>query len=745
MGASDYRLRVLGGFALEGPSGASAPPLPQRRAEAVLAVLAVCGDLGCTRERLLALLWPESDEAHARHGLRDALHAIRHALGPGAVLSAGDLLRLDSSVVASDVLSFAQALRSGRQADAVRAYAGPLLDGFHVDDAPEFERWLDGERTRLARHYAEALERLATAAEGAGAWGEAASWWAQAEEHDPLNSHLVLRHVEALATIGDRANAIKFADAHVRRLREELELEPDRDVLARIERIRRGEVPAPRGGAPRRPIRGRRRTGRRRPTGRGRSGPPAAPGAGSAFSRAACSGGAATNAPLGALAGGGRGGRPGRRRDRRRPPAEHPSREDAPSAHRESPCCRSRTSAPTRPTRIWPAGCTRSCSTQLAKVGALTVIGRTSVLSYAGSTKRLSQIGDELGVGSIVEGSVQVVGNRLRVNVQLIDPATEAHLWAERYDRTLDDAFAVQSDIAQRIVAAVGATLTSAEAKAITAPPTRNDEAYQLYLQGLDYYRRPGYLRQNLEIARNLYERALALDSTFALAHLGLASVHWWSGAYDPSGAGPGLYHRELAAALRFVPQLPQARLAVIMEPFWRLHDYRATLNELGPLVRRAPNDGELWGTLSAAVCRVGALGQRGRGVRARESPRPAQRESLPGSGGRPQVPPALQRCHRGVPSRAPARAGLHQRAHPARLDLLGCGRARWTASAPSSAGCPTWIRGRRPGPGPSSPSCCCSTGDRTPCSRCSAPVQGSSPIRPRTCPARCSPRGPTA
>jgi Tol biopolymer transport system component/DNA-binding SARP family transcriptional activator len=247
-----FHLRVLGGFALEGPSGASAPSLPQRRAEAVLVVLAVCGDLGCTRERLIALLWSESDETHSRHSLRDALRAIRHALGPGAALSAGDLLRLDPAAVGSDVHSFTQALASGRRADAVHVYGGALLEGFHVDGAPEFERWLDAERSRLAREYAEALERLATAAERPGAWTEAVGWWARAVEHDPLNSHFVLRHVQAMAAIGDRANALRTADAHLRRLREELDLEPDPEYLAGIERIRRGEVPAAHGAAPQR-------------------------------------------------------------------------------------------------------------------------------------------------------------------------------------------------------------------------------------------------------------------------------------------------------------------------------------------------------------------------------------------------------------------------------------------------------------------------------------------------------------
>lgn len=244
-----FRLRVLGGFALEGPSGETLSPLPRRRAEATLAALAVCGDLGCSRERLVGLLWPESDETRARQGLRDALGAIRHALGPDAVSTGGDRVRLDPAVVRSDVLAFSQALASGRDADAAHGYGGVLLDGFHVDDAPDFERWVDGERARLAREYGEALERLAEAAGQAGAWGEAAGWWARAEEHDPLNSHLALRHAEALVAAGDRANAIKVADAHARRLRDELGLSPDAAFVTAFDEIRRGQGLGPRAPA----------------------------------------------------------------------------------------------------------------------------------------------------------------------------------------------------------------------------------------------------------------------------------------------------------------------------------------------------------------------------------------------------------------------------------------------------------------------------------------------------------------
>ena len=242
-----FRVRVLGGFALDELPVAAAPVLLRRRAEAVMAVLAVSGDLGCTRERLLALLWPENDEASARVGLRDAVYAIRRALGPGAVPSSR-LLRFDSVVVLSDVLTFTQALSSGRPADAVHLYAGPLLDGFHVDDAAEFERWVDGERARLAREYGEALKQLATDAERNGVWDEAVGWWARAVEHDPVNSRLVLQQVRVLAAIGDRGNAIRVAEGHARRLRDEFDLEPDQEIIATVERIRRGEMPETRGG-----------------------------------------------------------------------------------------------------------------------------------------------------------------------------------------------------------------------------------------------------------------------------------------------------------------------------------------------------------------------------------------------------------------------------------------------------------------------------------------------------------------
>jgi len=592
-----YRLRVLGGFALEGPSDGAAPPLPQRRAEAVLAVLAVCGEVGCTRERLLALLWPESDEARSRHGLRDALHFIRQALGAEAIRASGDLLRLDPAVVESDVHQFTQALQAGRRAEAVKVYGGPLLDGFHVDEAAEFERWLDGERTRLLRECGEALEQLAETAEVEGAWKEAGRWWARAVELDPLNSHLVLQQVRAMAAIGDRANAIKLADAHGRRLRAELDLEPDRDVLAKIERIRRGELPTPRvlraGAARTGPLDPDPSVAGEAAAPSGVKAPPAAaPSAGEPMLLNGLSRSPAWVRQLvwvllvglvgavGALTIGRSLRSPGTPRHPRTVIAVLPFQNlSADSAH-----------------AYIAGGLHDELLTQLAKVSALKVIGRTSVLGYSGTSKSLRQIGEELGVGSIMEGSVQMIGDRLRVTVQLLDPVTQTHLWAENYDRTLADAFAVESDIAQRVVNAVGATLTREEVSAIAEAPTQNPEAYQLYLQGRAYWLRSGAACHNSVIAQQFYERALQLDPSFALAHAALSLAHGsiYVNRCDMSPGRAALQRAEAEAALRLSPGSPQGHLAMGVVHYGS-SEFRRALQEFHVAAASAPNDPQVW------------------------------------------------------------------------------------------------------------------------------------------------------
>jgi len=251
--------------------------------------------------------------------------------------------------------------------------------------------------------------------------------------------------------------------------------------------------------------------------------------------------------------------------------------------------------------------------TQLAKVSALKVISRTSVMGYEGTSKPMKTIATELGVGSIVEGSVQVDGERLRVNVQLIDAGTDEHLWAERYDRTLNDAFAIQSEVAQKIVAAVGSALTSSEQGMLAVAPTANPEAYRLYLQGNEYLARPGFRRQNIETAQQLFERALALDPEFALAHTSLSMAHgrMYINGLDRSGARLAHAREEAETALRLAPDMPEAHATMGWVHHWSgasgsRSEFRRAVGEFSIALKGLPNDALIWRGIGVAQRRLG-------------------------------------------------------------------------------------------------------------------------------------------
>lgn len=588
-----HRLVVLGAPQVLDPAGAPVRSLMQPRPLGLLAVLAAAGTRGVTRDKLAALLWGEAEQGPARRHLSDVLYLVHNELNSDAVTTAAKVLYLNHDAVATDLFEFRTALRAVDLEAAVAAYAGPFLEGFHLDDAPEFEHWMEGERARLFRECTEALDRLASAAEAKADWSAAARWWARAVEHDPYDTRLVVRRMHALAACGDRANALQAGDEHRRRLAADLQLDPDSALSDETERIRNGRNTSADGRA------------RAAATG---AGPEAR----------------AEAVPIGPPpAGLTRAGAPGRRPARQRwlMPAAAVAlvaagilgvgRLVAPRAEPHRP----RTAIAVLPFRnlssqgpyaYLAAGLHDELLTQLSKVGALTVIGRTSVGSYEGTTTPLGQIAQELGAGSVVEGSVQVVGNRLRVVVELLDPATQTHLWTERYDRTISDAFAVESEVARRIAAAVGGTLSGDELTTMTAAPTRSPDAYQLYLQGQEYWRRGGHDPRNAEAARQFLERAVALDPSFALAHAALSRVD--EGAfymYDPRPARAERALQEARTALRLAPDLAQSHDAMA-GLLYRQRDWAGAMKELNAALRAAPNDAEAWVTICAVERRLG-------------------------------------------------------------------------------------------------------------------------------------------
>ncbi len=237
-----FLLRLLGGVTLEGPSGPLRGRVVQRRRLALLALLAAAQPKGCSRDKLVGYLWPESDEATARRLLSDSVYVLRQALGENSLLTFGELLHLNPDVVSTDLTAFQAALEAEEFEQAVDLYGGPFLDGFHTGAGPEFDHWRDSESRRLADLYAQALESLAQRAEQSGDLVRAVLWWKRLAAHDPHNSRVAMRLIEVMAAAGDRGNALEYADQHERLLRDDLGIEPDPELLALKERLRESDA-----------------------------------------------------------------------------------------------------------------------------------------------------------------------------------------------------------------------------------------------------------------------------------------------------------------------------------------------------------------------------------------------------------------------------------------------------------------------------------------------------------------------
>jgi len=242
-----FSLRLLGGIALEGDGGPVTGPAVQRNRLALLAALAVSRPRAVSRDKLMALFWPDRETEPARQLLNQAVHALRRALGAESILSVGEDLQFNPAVVTCDVVAFEEALAAGDPERAVALYAGPLLDGFFLDDAAEFERWLDRERERLAASCARAFDGLAQKAEDSGNWGKAVEWWKARAGLDRFDSRIALRLMLALERAGNRAGALQHGLMHQQALRDELEIDADAEVTALIGRLRT-QTPAPAPG-----------------------------------------------------------------------------------------------------------------------------------------------------------------------------------------------------------------------------------------------------------------------------------------------------------------------------------------------------------------------------------------------------------------------------------------------------------------------------------------------------------------
>ena len=258
-------------------------------------------------------------------------------------------------------------------------------------------------------------------------------------------------------------------------------------------------------------------------------------------------------------------------------------------------------------------GVTEEVTNRIGATPGLGVIARTSAATYRKSEKSVRQIGDELRVDYVLEGSVRWQRasdgpGRVRVTPQLIRVADETQLWADRYDAVLTDIFTVQSEIAEEVAGALGLKLLPGDGARIT--PTRSAEAYDYFLRGQEYIYEGFELEENLRTALSLFDRAVALDSAFALAHARRAYVHtllYWF-RHDHTGARLAEAKRSADLALRLNPGLPEAHEALGYYWYWGHFDYDRALEQFRTAQRFQPNSSDLALAIGAAERRRGNL-----------------------------------------------------------------------------------------------------------------------------------------
>jgi TolB-like protein/DNA-binding SARP family transcriptional activator/Tfp pilus assembly protein PilF len=576
-------LRMFGGFALEGDGGALSGRAAQRKRLALLSLLGAAPGGALSRDKLVGLLWAESGTERARHQLSSSLYELRRVLGEQAILAVGDELRLNPAVVQVDVVAFRQAVADEDWGRVVTLYTGTFLDGFFVSGAPGFERWLDAEREQHARAFAGALERVAEAHERAGDLPAAVVSWRRLAAHDPCDSRVALRLMEALAAAGDAAGALRHAGVHAALLREDCDLAPAPEIAALVERLRHAQAPAAAADGATLPEQ-RAATVDLLATAEAPDSPAAAgapdplataeaPAAGLAPPDTAPSLGAPEPATAHVAT--------FLRRAQVRPGAvaaallavialatavlavwsgSADSAVPAEQGDRVSIAVLSFVDlSPGGDEEFFSDGLAEELIHALSQLDGLRVVARTSAFAFKGRNIDVREIGSVLGVGSVLEGSVRRSGDRVKITVQLVDTRTGYQIWSHAYEPRITEIFEVQEEISRAIVASLRpALLRSADAPFITRT-TASAEAYQLYMQGRYFWNQR--TEQGLLLAVERFEAAVRADPQYAEAYTGLSDAHnsLADNGFRPSG--PALERAEAAVrtALTLDPGLADA------------------------------------------------------------------------------------------------------------------------------------------------------------------------------------------
>ena len=456
------RIKLLGGYTvLDDRTGEVA--LPARKAQALLAYLALSAGQWHGRDRLAGLLWSDRQEARARNSLRQALASIRHlgqGLGVDLVETDGDRVQLPNGVAETDVAAF-QKLSDNDPIAATGLYAGDLLDGFTAPDVA-FQDWLTGERAALRETACQIFERAVSQVVNTGDWRKAVELAKRLVGLDPYRESSHRQLMELHAAAGDRAGAIRQYQACERLLRDELDVPPARETMDLLEKIRIG--------------------------------------------------GTAT--------------RPGKAA-----PALHPPLPDRPSI-----AVLSFDNLSGEPEHAYFGdGMAEDIIAGLSKFRWLFVIARNSSFTYKGRPVDVRQLARELGVRYVLEGSIRKGGDRIRVTAQLIDALAGNPIWSERYDRGLEDLFALQDEITETLVGAIAPEIDQAERQRAERYTPDSVDTWLMFQKGLTAYYET--TEDSLKAAVEILDEVCRQDPQFAQAHAFAADArHRQSIHFDVQG-----------------------------------------------------------------------------------------------------------------------------------------------------------------------------------------------------------------
>jgi DNA-binding SARP family transcriptional activator/TolB-like protein len=506
------RLKTFGAPGLQRDDAPVAVGAAQGRRLGLLAMLAVAGDEGVSRDKLVAYLWPDAGEDQARHTLAQSVYLLRRDLAAGEVVVGTSELRLNREAIETDVGEFKRALDAGDVDRAAAIYAGPFLDGFYLSGAPEFERWVETERNRFAKQAHSAFERAARDAIARRDPHRAVEWWRRVAAAEPLDARAAIGLIESLAAVGDRSGALQHARIHETMVREELDAAPDPAVTALVERLRAGGMRAGSVSESQEPEAGRLGSDRQ-----------------------------ALDSHNEQLL-----------HSDVKTPARQPSRRSRVWATRGAGVTVAalvllaligarvirghHTDSAFRATRTFAIGAVRDYSgvdtsgiaraltdmlaTNLARVPDLRVVSNARIYELVGTARaelgrdlaaQLSTAARQAGATEIVDGALyRYRPGMLRFDVRRVDLATGAIRKA--YSVEGADPF----ELVDRATAEVAADVSSASTGALHVADvtTKSLVGYRFYEEGLRAY----YQQNDLQGARRLFLAALAEDSTFAMA-----------------------------------------------------------------------------------------------------------------------------------------------------------------------------------------------------------------------------------